>query len=193
MTEATDDLSVLPDSGGVGTNAEGSGTEVDSDTEPDMSKPAANEHRIAELGLILIGLILLQAFTLIDVHGMMFMHIATGVGILGFVTVKLGSVINRFARYYLKDAAYQKAGPPALLPRIMAPFLIVATFSLLFSGIGILFSFGNARIAQLHLLSLKIWLVLIVVHMVIYVPKLRGILREKPAEPEISIDPESPS
>jgi hypothetical protein len=173
VAEMTDEVRLLPDSG-----------DIAAETGSSPSGPAADEHRIAELGVILIGLILLQAFTLINVGGMAFMHIATGVGILGLVVVKLRRVINRIARYYLKDAAYREAGPPARLPRIMAPFLVVATFSLLFSGMGILISFGDSRILRFHLVSFWVWFVLVGVHLVIYAPKLRGILKGKSADPE---------
>jgi hypothetical protein len=154
---------------------------------PDPSSPAANRYAIARTGLILLGLIGLQAFTLINVGGLIFMHISTGVGILVFVVVKMRSVTRRFVRYYRKDADYRKAGPPVLLARVMAPFLVLATVALLLSGIWILVSQGDAQVMQVHETSFVVWLVLVGLHLVIYVPKLRGILRLGPS----GLDPQA--
>jgi hypothetical protein len=144
----------------------------------DRAGPAADEHRSAELGAVLVGLILLQGMTLINVGGMSFLHIFIGLAILGTVLVKLISVGRRFVRYYAGRADYRAAGPPPVLSRVTAPFLVLATAALLGTGITILVSFGDPGVVRVHRVCFWIWLGLLSVHLAVYLPKLRGILSD---------------
>lgn len=145
-----------------------------------LSGPAADEQRIARTGPLLLGLLALQGFTLINVCQMTPLHILVGLALLAVLTVKLRSVGHRFIRYYAGDPRYRAAGPPRLLPRILAPFLVVATLTLLGSGIASVTLGVDAGLLRVHRVSFVPWLLLITVHVVIYAPQLPRLSRGTP-------------
>jgi hypothetical protein len=62
-----------------------------------------------------------------------------GMVLVPVVLVKLGSVLWRFARYYLGDAEYRLKGPPPVLLRLLGPFVVVLTIAVLATGIALLY------------------------------------------------------
>lgn len=58
------------------------------------------------------------------------------------LVVKLGAVSWRFVRYYQRDPAYQRKGPPPPALRILGPALLLTTLSLFVSGITLLLAGG---------------------------------------------------
>jgi hypothetical protein len=68
--------------------------------------------------------------------------------------------------YYTGSAAYVRRGPPALLQRVTGPFVILIMRAV--EGP------GNGSWGRLHHLSFFVWVVVIVIHLASYVPKLPG-------------------
>jgi hypothetical protein len=68
------------------------------------------------------------------------------------VALKIGSTGWRFARSYLNDPEYRRKGPPAVVLRLLGPFLVVLTVTVFASGIGLRFapSLWQGRQLTLH-------------------------------------------
>jgi hypothetical protein len=88
--------------------------------------------------------------------------------------------------YYTGSAAYVRRGPPALLQRVTGPFVILTTVAVL--GTGIMLAVegpGNGSWGRLHHLSFFVWVVVIVIHLASYVPKLPGKLSGRVDDPQL--------
>ena len=70
----------------------------------------------------------------------------------------------------MRNRPYRLEGPPRLLPRLLAPLLVVATVSLFASGVAlIVVGHGGGPLLRLHAISFLVWGVLMIVHVVEYV------------------------
>jgi len=99
--------------------------------------------------------------------------------LLGPAGLKISSTLWRFTRYYTGSAAYVRRGPPAPLQRVTGPFVILATLVVLGSGIVLVVQgpdSDNWTWLQVHRLTFLAWAVIMLVHLVSYVPKLPGML-----------------
>jgi len=93
--------------------------------------------------------------------------------LLGPVTLKAGSVIYRFARYYAGSAPYRRKGPPAPLLRVIGPVIVLLTACIFGSGIMLAVSGpGNGPWLTIHRLSFIAWCVVMTVHVLAYIPRL---------------------
>jgi hypothetical protein len=99
---------------------------------------------------------------------------------LGPVTLKAGSVIYRFARYYTGSAPYRRRGPPALLLRLIGPIIVLLTACVFGSGIMLTVtgpSYGPpSGWLVVHRISFFAWLFFIAIHVLAYVPRLPRLL-----------------
>ena len=99
--------------------------------------------------------------------------------LLGPVGLKVGSTLWRFTRYYAGSSAYVRRGPPAPLQRVTGPFVILATLAVLGSGVVVVVQGpdpNNWTWLQLHRFSFLAWAVIMLIHLVSYVPKLPRML-----------------
>jgi hypothetical protein len=96
------------------------------------------------------------------------MHIFVGVLIVAPVLLKTASTLYRFLRYYGRTPAYRRKGPPHPLPRILGPFLIVASLALLGTGVALIFVGEQASrgLVTLHQICFWVWVTLLAVHLV---------------------------
>src|SRR5688572_13574706 len=62
-------------------------------------------------------------------------HFYAGLASIPFLVAKYASTSFRFAGYYLRLPRFKRAGPPALVPRVMSPLLALDFFVLYFSGL----------------------------------------------------------
>jgi DMSO/TMAO reductase YedYZ molybdopterin-dependent catalytic subunit len=62
-------------------------------------------------------------------------HFLVGFMLMPLIAIKLASTGYRFGRYYTRNPAYHRAGPPPPLLRLIAPLLIVSAVILVFSGV----------------------------------------------------------
>jgi hypothetical protein len=148
------------------------------DALPDRAARGAegNERLTAWTGASLFVGFAVEGYTILDVHWYLTWHIVIGFALLVPVALKISSTVYRFARYYTHSPAYVRRGPPRMLLRILGPFLILATLSVLLTGIAIMFA-GDYRhpIEELHKLSFIAWFGLTAVHVLAYlwrVPRL---------------------
>jgi hypothetical protein len=95
------------------------------------------------------GLVLIVLLVAVYATGALFgdfggPHFFIGFLLVPPVALKLATTGWRFAHYYLGIARYRAAGPPWILPRVLAPFLVVATVVAIASGI-VLWADGTER------------------------------------------------
>lgn len=145
----------------------------DTDT-PSLSGPAANERLTAWAGAALFVLLAAEGVTILALDRLLVPHVFIGLLLIGPVLVKLAGPGYRLARYYAGDHAYVMAGPPQLLLRLLAPFLVVATCFVLGTGISLLFVPESVRsvIVFLHKASFAGWFVLAAVHVLAYLRRI---------------------
>ena len=95
------------------------------------------------------------------------LHVILGTLVIPPVLVKVASTTWRMVRYYAGAPDYRRKGPPFLLLRLLGPILVILTFILLFSGVGLIVGAPHswhARLAQLHNSSFILWFFAMTVH-----------------------------
>ena len=84
---------------------------------------------------MLLILLAVEGFTILRIGRLLTLHFFLGMLLLGPVTLKAGSVIYRFARYYTGSEPYRRKGPPAPLLRLLGPVIILLTAAVFGSGV----------------------------------------------------------
>lgn len=130
-----------------------------------------NARLTASTGLVLLVLFAVQVGTVVaSVKSHLTPHVVVGLLLVPPLLVKLGAVSWRFVRYYQRDPAYQRKGPPAPALRIMGPALLLATLALFVSGITLLLAptaFGGpcGAMFYVHDGSFYLWTLLLLGHL----------------------------
>jgi hypothetical protein len=83
-----------------------------------------------------------QTYGRFDLRDFLAVHIFRGLPLLPVVALKLAATGWRFVRYYTRNLAYRRRGPPQILLRALAPLLVAST-PVLF-GTGVAFSPSDA-------------------------------------------------
>lgn len=134
-------------------------------------------------GTVLLVLFLAECLTLLSMGHFLTLHVFLGMLLIGPVSLKIGSTLWRFTRYYTRSAPYVRRGPPALLQRVTGPFVMLSTVAVIGTGVALgVEGPGNGPWGQLHHLCFFIWLLFILIHLASYVPKLPRILSGQPAD-----------
>src|SRR5580698_10568808 len=94
-----------------------------------------NERLTAMTGAVLLILLLVECYTILKIGRLLTLHVFLGMLLLGPVTLKAGSVLYRFTRYYAGSAPYRQKGPPAPLLRLIGPIIMLLTACVFGSGI----------------------------------------------------------
>jgi hypothetical protein len=136
---------------------------------------AGNERLTATTAVLLLVLLAAEGFTILSIRPLLAAHIVIGLLLIPPVALKLGSTGYRFLRYYTGERAYVEKGPPHLVMRLLAPLLVLATLTVLGTGVGLL-ALGpeNHRdvLLGLHKASFAVWFALMSIHVLVYAPRL---------------------
>jgi hypothetical protein len=136
--------------------------------------PPGNERLTSTTGLILLVLLAVETLTTLALRSLLSVHIFLGFLLLPPVALKLASTGWRFARYYTNNRLYRLEGPPRLLLRMIAPLLVASTLVLFGSGVAmIVVGHGGGTLRTVHTLSFIAWGVLMVVHVLAYLTRVR--------------------
>jgi hypothetical protein len=141
--------------------------------------PDGNEQLTAVAGVILIVLLAVLGVTILRIHQLISVHLFVGLLVLGPLAVKMASTGYRFLRYYTRDTAYRRKGPPELVMRVIAPVVVVSTVVVFASGLVLLFD-GPARRGQwllIHKASFVVWLLFTALHVLGHLQQLPASLR----------------
>jgi hypothetical protein len=124
-----------------------------------------NARLTSSTGVLLTLLLLVEAFTLLNVRGYITLHAAVGLVLIGPVALKCASTVYRFARYYAGRAGYVRKGPPNVVLRVLGPFVVLSTLAVLGTGVALLVDRGRSGAwLSLHQASFVVWLVLMGLH-----------------------------
>jgi hypothetical protein len=141
-----------------------------------------NERLTAITGAVLLILLAVEGYTILRIGRLLTLHVFLGMLLLGPVTLKAGSVLYRFARYYSGSEPYRRKGPPDPLLRVIGPINMLLTACVFGSGImlavtGPNYSYGAPTgWLQLHRLSFIAWLFFMAIHVLAYVWRLPRLL-----------------
>jgi hypothetical protein len=138
---------------------------------------AGNERLTAWTGVVLFLLLAAEGVTILKVGRLLTPHFFIGMLLLGPVTLKAGSTIYRFCRYYTGSAPYRRKGPPAPLLRLLGPLVIASTAGVFGTGIALaVVGPGRGPWLFLHKASFVVWFCAMTVHVLWYLPQLPRLL-----------------
>jgi hypothetical protein len=125
----------------------------------------ANARLTSSTGLLLTVLLLIEGFTILDVRGYLTLHTVIGLMLIGPVALKCATTIYRFARYYTGNPGYRRRGAPALILRLIGPFVVLSSVTVLGTGIALLVLHSRSGTwFTLHKGSFLVWIALTAVH-----------------------------
>ena len=139
-----------------------------------------NERLTAMTGAVLLILLAVECYTIFRIGRLLTLHVFLGMLLLGPVTLKAGSVIYRFVRYYTGSGSYRRKGPPALLLRVIGPIIVLLTACVFGSGIMLAVTgpgYGSPTgWLEVHRFSFIAWAFFIAIHVLAYVWRLPRLL-----------------
>src|SRR5579872_845319 len=144
-----------------------------------------NEHLTSITGAVLIALLAVLGVTILQIHQLIGVHLFVGLLLLGPVVLKLVSTGYRFLRYYSRDPAYRRKGPPPAMLRMLAPGVVLTTVVVFVSGIVLMFLGPSHRQTWvgIHKASFIVWLAFTGVHVLGHLPGLGTLLAGR--EPDV--------
>ena len=128
----------------------------------------ANARLTSGIAVPLLLLLAAEGATLPFVHSLLKPHVFLGFALIPLVALKLGSTLYRFGRYYTGAESYRRKGPPPTILRLLGPVVIIATLTLLASGVLLVLagqSWQNQALF-LHKASFVLWFGAMTVHVV---------------------------
>jgi thiosulfate reductase cytochrome b subunit len=150
---------------------------------------AGNERLTAVAGAVLLVLLAVIGVTLLQLRGLLWVHLFVGMLLIGPVALKLAGVGYRFVRYYTGDASYRRKGPPPAFLRALAPVLVVTTLVIFVSGVALLLEGPSSRksLLPIHKISFIVWAGFFAVHVLAHLPRVAVALRSDygRAEPNV--------
>jgi hypothetical protein len=140
---------------------------------------AGNEELTAVTAVILLILLAAIGVTIVRVHQLLSEHMFLGMLLLGPVVLKMSSTGYRFMRYYTGNARYVSKGPPELIMRLTAPFVVLSTIAVFGTGVVLLVAGPSVRhpVSELHKLSFFAWIAFTAVHVLGHLAQIPTSLR----------------
>ena len=138
-----------------------------------------NELLTAVTGAVLLVLLAVLGVTIMRIGQLLWLHLFVGMLLIGPLALKLASTGYRFVRYYSGDAVYRRKGPPALLPRVMGPVVVLSTLIVFASGVALLFAGPSSRdsLLPIHKITFFVWLAFVGLHVLLHLPSILPALR----------------
>jgi hypothetical protein len=144
-----------------------------------VQEPVERNARLTgSTAVILVALLAIEGLTILFIRPLLSLHVFVGMLLVPPVALKLGSTGWRFARYYLGDAEYVRAGPPSLLFRLTAPFLVLATLGVFATGVAMV-ALGprSHTLVGPHKASFVVWFCAMAVHFLGHVRRVPSLAR----------------
>jgi hypothetical protein len=134
---------------------------------PDSDQGVEGNSRLtASNGLLLLVMLAVEGVTVLDVRGMLTLHIFLGIMLIPPVLLKTASTCYRFVRYYRGSEPYVRKGPPHVVLRVLGPLVILTSLALLGTGVGLLAVTPdeNSTLLTLHQASFIAWVIVMTIH-----------------------------
>ena len=126
----------------------------------------SNARMTGVLGAVLLVALAIEGVTVPSVQDMFTLHVFVGLFVIPVVCLKLATTGYRFFHYYRGTAAYRQKGPPHPILRISAPVVVLATLTLLGTGI-VMLAVGPRHSdtwLTIHQASFIVWFAVTTVH-----------------------------
>lgn len=138
-----------------------------------------NRRLTATTAAVLLVLLAAEGLTIPGVRAHLTLHVFLGMLLIPPVALKMASSAWRFGSYYLRRPEYLKAGPPAVLLRIVvAPFVVASTIVLFGTGVLLIATHPHGGIVLgLHKASFVVWFFSMSAHVLAHVAKIPGAAR----------------
>jgi hypothetical protein len=123
--------------------------------------------RITSLtGMVLLVMLAVEGYTILDVRGLISLHIFLGIMLIAPVVLKSATTMYRFVRYYQGKPAYVRKGPPHIVLRVLGPVVIVSSLAVLGTGVGLLavHSGDGGALLTAHQASFVVWVSATAIH-----------------------------
>jgi hypothetical protein len=136
-----------------------------------------NEQLTALTGTVLLAGFALEGLTLLALGRLLTLHMFLGVLLIGPVLLKIGSTGYRFVRYYTGSEGYVRKGPPAPIPRVLGPVVVLTSLAVL--GTGVALALAGRETGPwlfLHKASFVLWFGAMTLHVLTYAWRLPRIL-----------------
>jgi hypothetical protein len=142
-----------------------------------------NEQLTGATGVLLLFLLAALGVTILRIRPLLGPHMFLGLLLVPPVMLKVASTGYRFARYYTHDPAYREKGPPAAIPRLIAPVVVLSTAVVFASGVALLLIGPGSRrsLLPVHKLSFIVWVAFTSLHVLVHLPGLPRALRVRVA------------
>jgi hypothetical protein len=138
-----------------------------------------NERLTAMTGTVLLVGFAIEGATVLRIGQLLTLHIFLGMLLIGPVLLKISSTGYRFIRYYTGAAPYVRKGPPALIPRILGPFVVLTSLAVLGTGVALaVVGPGPGPWLLLHKATFILWFGAMSLHVLTYVWRLPRLLRQ---------------
>ena len=138
---------------------------------------AGNAQLTALTGTVLLAGFALEGMTLLALGRLLTLHMFLGILLIGPVLLKIGSTGYRFIRYYSGSEGYVRKGPPAPIPRLLGPVVILTSLAVLGTGVALaLAGRGTGPWLFLHKASFVLWFGAMTIHVLTYAWRLPRIL-----------------
>jgi hypothetical protein len=133
-----------------------------------------NERLTTLAGLLLIVLLAVLGVTILRIGQLLWLHLFLGLVLIGPLALKLASTGYRFIRYYTRDAAYRRKGPPAPALRLLAPLVVLFTVLVFATGVALLLLGRSSRDPWLllHKISFVAWIAVTAMHVLGHMPEI---------------------
>jgi hypothetical protein len=137
-----------------------------SSTELTAAGAEGNNRLTAVNGTLLVALLAVEGVTVLDVRGLITLHVYLGVLLVGPVLLKCASTLYRFLRYYTGAGPYVGKGPPHPILRVLGPLVVLSSLAVLGTGIGLIYAGPAHRqpLLTLHQASFIGWFAVTAVH-----------------------------
>ena len=132
----------------------------------DQDGTEGNRRLTAVNGTVLLVLLAVEGVTVLDVRGMITLHVYLGLLLVGPVLLKCASTGYRFARYYTGSRPYVAKGAPHPILRVLGPVVVVSSLAVLGTGIALIYTGPTHRepMLTLHKASFILWLAAMTIH-----------------------------
>ena len=133
---------------------------------PDVSGVKGNARLTGTLASVLLVLLALEGVTIVRIRSLLTVHVFIGVLLTVPVLYKIASTGWRFVKYYWGDPQYRRKGPPPIVLRVLGPFVVILTLTLLGSGFGLVLAPLGWRsfLLFVHQASFTLWFAVMTVH-----------------------------
>ena len=132
-----------------------------------------NERLTAATGAVLLVLFAAEGVTILAVRQLITLHFFVGMLLVGPVVLKAGATTYRFVRYYTGAPDYRRKGPPALLLRLLGPFVLATSVAVIGTGIMLGYAGSNPGLWLFaHKASFVLWFGVMTIHVLAYVWRL---------------------